>query len=139
MGKTGPVPKRSSERIRRNKPEVPITMVEMVGAVVKPELGIDNPHPIIVEIWESLDGSGQSQYYEPSDWAFARYALYFANQMLHEARPNAQKVQAVNSMLGDLLLTEGSRRRVRMEVERNKTSAEIVDISAVLKERMGVS
>lgn len=137
MGGRGPVPKRSSERERRNKPEVEITRIEATGPVDQPELGLENPHPIISDLWDSMGGSAQSEYYEPSDWQFARFTLHFANQLLWNQRPSAQMFQGILSALSDLLLSEGSRRRLRMEIERNKSQADIVDISEMFKERMG--
>lgn len=137
MGARGPVPKRSSERERRNKPDYEITTIGIEGDVRMPELGIENPHPIITDLWDSLGLSAQHQYYEPSDWQFARFTLHFANQLLWTSRPSAQMFQGITSALSDLLVSEGSRRRLRMEIERNKSNAEIVDISAMFKERMG--
>lgn len=67
----GPIPKRSTERRRRNKPEHPITEATFQGdAVIKPPLrpGI---HPLAKRWYDSLADSGQSRWYEPSDWAFA--------------------------------------------------------------------
>lgn len=137
MGTRGPVPKRSEERIRRNKPEVEVTKVEVAGPVPQPDLGFSDPHPMIVEFWESLAASAQAQFYEPSDWAFAKFTLHFADTLLKSARPSAQLLQGVNSALGDLLVSEGARRRVRMEVERNKAKADVVDLAEMFKERMG--
>lgn len=132
----GPVPKRSEERIRRNKPEFEITKINADGVVTQPELGITDPHPITADFWESLADSGQSRFYEPSDWQFARFTLHFADQLLKSSRPSAQMLQGVNSALSDLLVSEGARRRVRMEVERQKTKAEVVDLAAMFEERM---
>lgn len=137
MGTRGPVPKRSEERIRRNKPEVEVTKVEAAGVVPQPDLGFADPHPMIVEFWESLAASAQAQFYEPSDWAFAKFTLHFADTLLKSSRPSAQLLQGVNSALGDLLVSEGARRRVRMEVERNKAKADVVDLAEMFKERMG--
>lgn len=137
MGTRGPVPKRSEERIRRNKPEVEVTKVEAAGTVPQPDLGFADPHPMIVEFWESLAASAQAQFYEPSDWAFAKFTLHFADTLLKSSRPSAQLLQGVNSALGDLLVSEGARRRVRMEVERNKAKADVVDLAEMFKERMG--
>lgn len=137
MGARGPVPKRSSERQRKNKPEFEITTIETDGPVLMPELGLENPHPIIVDLWDSLGMSAQNEYYEPSDWQFARFTLHFANQLLWNSRPSAQMFQGITSALSDLLVSEGSRRRLRMEIERNKSQADIVDLSEMFKERMG--
>lgn len=136
MAQYGPVPKRSEERIRRNKPDIEITKIEAVGDVVQPELGFPDPHPIIVDFWESIGESGQTKYYEPSDWQFARFTLHFADQLLKSGRPSAQLLQGVNSALADLLVSEGSRRRVRMEVERQKATADVVDLASIFEERM---
>ncbi|ONI88222.1 hypothetical protein ALI144C_07155 [Actinosynnema sp. ALI-1.44] len=51
-----------------------------MGPVDVPELGLDEPHPLIVDFYESLKHSAQSQFYEPSDWQFARFTLHFADQ-----------------------------------------------------------
>lgn len=136
MGARGPVPKRSSERERRNKPDFEITTIETDGDVLMPELGIENPHPIVSDLWDSLGMSAQNEYYEPSDWQYARFTLHFANQLLWSARPSAQMFQGITSALSDLLVSEGSRRRLRMEIERNKSQADIVDLSELFKERM---
>lgn len=136
MSRPGPVPKRSEERIRRNKPEYEITTIEAVGNVEQPDLGFDDPHPITVEIWESMAQSAQAQYYEPTDWSYAKFVLHHADQQLKTSRPSAQMFQGITSSFGDLLLSEGARRRVAMEIERNKASAQVIDISAEFRERM---
>lgn len=134
--KPGPVPKRSEERIRRNKPEYEITRIEAEGTVEQPDLGFDDPHPITVELWESMAQSAQSEYYEPTDWAYAKFVLHHADQLLKNSRPSAQMFQGITSSFGDLLMSEGARRRVAMEIERNKAKAQIIDISAEFRERM---
>lgn len=133
----GPVPKRSDERIRRNKPEIPIDKIEATGTVEAPELGFPDPHPMIVDFWNAICDSAQAEYYEPSDYEFARFTLHFADGLLKSSRPSAQMLQGVNTALGDLLVSEGARRRVRLEIERQKTSATVVDISEMFKERLG--
>lgn len=135
----GPIPKRSEERIRRNKPEIEITKIEASNEVTQPPLGFDDPHPIISDLWDSLGESAQSEYYEPSDWQFARFTLHFADGLIKQARPSAQMFQGVTSALTDLLVSEGARRRVRMEIERANASTTIVDASAELRKRMAQS
>jgi hypothetical protein len=39
--------------------------------------------------------------------------------------------------MSDLLVSEGSRRRVRMEIEREAAANQVIDISKELKKRMG--
>ncbi|OHT98262.1 hypothetical protein BKG71_19280 [Mycobacteroides chelonae] len=129
-GLSGPPPERSDQVVRRNKRDVPIEKVTAIGAVQVPELDIENAHPFVVDIYESIGKSAQSRYYEPSDWQFARLTMYALNEELNavyqsgdnkgKKKPlGVMKLQVLNQMMSTLLLTEGDRRRVRMEVERN--------------------
>lgn len=135
----GPVPKRSEERIRRNKPEVEITKIETEGTVPVPPLDIDDPHPMIEDFYESLKDSAQTRFYEPSDWQFARFTLHFCNQLVKSGRPSAQMLAAVNSNLTEMLVSEGARRRVRMEVEREQAKTQVLDVAAHFREAMNVN
>ena len=105
VGKSGPVPKRSEERIRRNTTEYgTIDRVNMIGDVEVPDLGIPNAHPLIQDFYDALAESGQAKYYEPSDWQFARYTMYFADRLIKSGKPSSQMVAAVNNALQDLLV-----------------------------------
>lgn len=135
MGQRGPIPKRSEERIRRNKDEFgPVEKIPAAGRVEQPPLDFEAPHPMITDFYASLADSAQAQYYEPSDWQFARFTLHFMDQLLKAGRPSAQMLTAVNSALTDLLVSEGSRRRVRLEVERETSKAQVFDLSERLRE-----
>ena len=119
---TGPVPKRSSERRRRNKPEgVEVTSVP----VPEPELVECPPadeswHQIARDWYDSLAKSGQVVFYEPSDWATAKYVAEAMSRGLQGSRFSAQLFAAVSSAMTELLTTEGARRRARLEIERGK-------------------
>lgn len=131
----GPVPKRSEDRIRHDSNV--IDKVHAFGVVRKPDLGLGSePHPIITDFWDSVGESAQSRYYEASDWQYLRTCLHFLNQLLKSNKPSAQMLTVVNQMLTDLLVSEGSRRRVRMEIERNVTSqdAEVKNLSDYFKQ-----
>ena len=130
MGSRGPIPKREDQRVRRNEQEIPTEKVVALGKVPVPDLGLENPHPFVVEFYESIRQSAQSNYYEPSDWQFARLTMYALNEELNavyqsgdnkgKKKPlGVMKLQVLNQMMSTLLLTEGDRRRVRMEIERN--------------------
>lgn len=80
-----------------------------------------NWHDIAVDWYLSLRESGQAAFYQPSDWAVARYAADLMSKVLQSERgPNGQLVAALNSVMSSLLTTEGDRRRARMELERKK-------------------
>jgi hypothetical protein len=131
----GPIPKRSDERIRRNKVDG-LEKVEAIAPVRMPFLGLDNPHPIIVDLYLSLGNSAQSRFYEPSDWEYARFCLYFADVLLKQQRPSSQLLASVQTMLTDLLVSEGSRRRVRLEVERSQSGGEVLDVADLFRQRL---
>lgn len=122
MGAHGPIPKRSEERRRRNKDDGPeLIQAPAGGPEDLPDLPEPDPlwHPIAVDWYLSLRESGQAAFYEPSDWAVARYAADLMSKVLMSERgPNGQLVAALNSVMSSLLTTEGDRRRARMELER---------------------
>ena len=148
MGTRGPIGKRDEERVRRNINENPTETIQVIGPVEIPDLGdvshLGETHPLIEEMYESIKKSAAVKYYEPTDWHFARLALYTLNQELiaaqHQGKPiGAMKLTAINQMLSALLLTEGDRRRVRLEIERapaDPTGGKVVDVTDVLKQRL---
>jgi hypothetical protein len=82
-------------------------------------------HPIAADWYLSLRESGQAAFYQPSDWAVARYAADLMSKVLMSERgPNGQLVAALNSVMSSLLTTEGDRRRARMELERKKPASQ---------------
>lgn len=136
MGTRGPVPNRSDQRVRRNKDETPVESVAYIGRVQQPPLDLPNAHPMIEDFYSSLADSAQAQFYEPSDWQFARFTLHFANKLVQSGKPSSQMLAAVNSALTNLLVSEGDRRRVRMEVEREESKKQIADVASLFRERL---
>jgi hypothetical protein len=134
MGAHGPIPKRSEERRRRNKDDGPELIKASAGS---PENLPDLPeadsswHSIAADWYLSLRESGQAAFYEPSDWAVARYAAELMSRVLDcsERGPNGQLVAALNSVMSSLLTTEGDRRRARMELERKKSTSKLASVS----------
>ncbi|ANU79339.1 minor tail protein [Mycobacterium phage BuzzBuzz] len=136
MGERGPVRKRSDQRVRRNKDAVPTEKVTAIGTVPIPELGFDDPHPIVRDLYRSLTESAQRRYYEPSDWQYARTALHFLDGLLKSPKPNGQLLTTVNSMLSSLLISEGDRRRVQLEIERKEAEGVVVDVAQIFRDRL---
>ena len=126
MGARGPVAKRSEERMgHRSKEEKDsITKAPSGAPADLPNLPDADPlwHSIASDWYLSLRESGQAAFYQPSDWAVARYAAELMSRVLDcsERGPNGQLVAALNSVMSSLLTTEGDRRRARMELERKK-------------------
>lgn len=121
-GSGGPVPKRSSQRRRANKPEVPIIHAPS-GPV---SAGVPSPsdewHPLAREWFTALGHSGQSQFFEASDWAQANVWAHLLSVELMKDKPSAMMIAAWSSGAAELLTTEGARRRVRIELERAVSS-----------------
>src|SRR5690554_8074676 len=100
MGTRGPIPKRSEQRIRRNKGEgSAVEKITAIGRVEAPPLDFDVPHPMIVDFYDSLQDSAQAPYYQPSDWEFASVTLHCLHKQLKTDKPSAQIYGAINTTL----------------------------------------
>lgn len=119
MGSRGPVPKRSDRRLGHvtKAEQEAVTRAPAAAAPPTPEADAEW-HPVAQEWFRSLADSGQSQFYEASDWATARYVAEGMSRNLDGGRFSAQLFAAVNSAMSNLLVTEGDRRRVRLELQR---------------------
>lgn len=125
MGSRGPVPKHSEDRKRRNVDSVVETekvVIEPVDVIV-PEPDA-NWHPIAVRLWDSLAISGQSRFYEPSDWALAYSLMDDLTYYKFATKRSGQMLASIYSQMSSLLITEGDRRRVGVELAR-KSSEEL--------------
>lgn len=137
MGTRGPVPKRSTQRRRTNKESVPET-APAAAVVTVPEPD-ENWHPTAALWFASLKESGQSRFYESSDWALA---FVIAESISRDLKPQVvgiheetgDVVRAVIPMkgaslsaylkaMGSLLVTEGDRRRAGLELQRPQVSS----------------
>jgi hypothetical protein len=153
----GPVPKRSSQRRRRNKPEDgEITTGPSGPSGPSGASNVDVPepdetwHPVARRWYDSLAESGQCRWYEPSDWATA-YLL--AESMSRDLNPQVVGTTQQGEILRDriplkgtslgsylkafssLLVTEGDRRRARMELERAGSSDDDEDAAVAQLEK----
>lgn len=133
MAKRGPAPKRSDQRRRVNKRPDDGGVDRAPGAgEVEPPAADPEWHPIALAWFNSLAASGQSAFYEPSDWATA---VFIAESMSRELKPQglvykgeitsyhtmtvkASMLSALMSAMGNLMVTEGDRRRLRLELIR---------------------
>lgn len=141
MGVRGPVGKRSETLTRRNKTDEAGVEVKKAPAstTVKPPAEDRDWHRVIKAWYRSLKTSGQSKFYEDSDWQAARFTAHYASSVLKAAENKdnpsplrSASIRQIWSMMGDLMSTEASRRRVRVELIRpgagDGEDAEVVDI-----------
>lgn len=121
MGTRGPVPKRTeSLNGHRSKDELAGSKVtKALGAddVARPEPDPDW-HPIAARLWHSLGESGQSRFYEPSDWAVAYSLMDDLSYYKSSSKRSGQMLATIMSAMSSLLVTEGDRRRVQIELAR---------------------
>lgn len=142
MGNRGPVPNRESDlarpRSRNGGEQTPVT--KGTSRPAKPPAADSNWHPIARKIWDSLKKSGQSDFYEQSDWAYAYMLCDDISEYKKSRKRSAQMAQTIYSAMGNLLITEADRRRVRIELhdpEDEETPASILAI-ADYKKDLGV-
>lgn len=112
----GPVPKRTEQRRRRNQSE-PVESAAASGVVAWPAPD-DAWHPIAQDWFRSLGESGQATFFEPSDVQTARYVAEAMSTNLAGEKFSSMLFAAVMSASGDLLATEGARRRLRVELQK---------------------
>lgn len=130
----GPIPNREADlarpRERKGKDERPVTKGELKPVRVPradPEW-----HPIAKTLYDSLKKSGQSDFYQQSDWAFAYSLCDDLSYYKSGYKRSGQMLQSIYSAMERLLVTEGDRRRVRIELhepEKEQTSAAVLAIA----------
>lgn len=152
MGSRGPAPKRSDQRRRTNEPSTPITSAEGIECV-RPEPD-EGWHPVARRMWDAIAGSGQACFYQASDWATAWTMCESMHRefsdvpvvtkdgevLMVAGRPNGAVLNAWRSMQVALLLAEGDRRRVGLELtlpppSHDEGGADVTDLTAVLTDR----
>ena len=127
MAVAGPIPKRSDQRRRVNKIE---GFQQAPGApIVRVPAASRTWHPLAKAWYASLKASGQSRYYEPSDWQTARILADQIDRMLKLDEPNATLLNVIMQASRDLMTTEGQRRRMRLELTREPADMTI-DVAA---------
>jgi len=122
VGSRGPVPQRSDQRRRRNvDPAGPVTKAAAGTARRRrPRPADPEWHKLIRELYSDITESGQSAFYEPSDWGMLRIGCQMMSGQMLSGKPSAVMFAAWDALMARLLVTEGDRRRMRLELERAK-------------------
>ncbi len=139
----GPVPNRSDDlarpRARKGRDVVPVTKgVARTTTVPEPDAGW---HPIARQLWDALAASGQADFYQQSDWAFAFSLCDDLSHYKNSTKRSGQMLQTIYSAMERLLVAEGDRRRVRIELHEpddDSTPASVVAIEDYRRE-LGVA
>lgn len=135
----GPVPEREQNlarpRSRKGGDQQAVTKGELRGVTV-PHADPDW-HPIARKLWDSLKTSGQADFYQNSDWAFAYSICDDLSYYKGAGKRSGQMLQTIYTAMERLLVTEGDRRRVRIELhepEGDETPAAVLAIADYQKE-----
>jgi hypothetical protein len=125
-----PPPKRDAERTRRVEPKTGAARHGELRAVKIPPVD-QNWHKRAKELYRSLKTSGQADYYQDSDWAYARILCDYLTRWYE--MPRAMDGANIEQMMSKLGMTEGSRRQIlRVELdlpEEEKPDAQVVAIN----------
>lgn len=119
---SGPIPKRSEERTRRNEPALGAARMGEMLPVKKPSADRANWHKRALSYYESAEKSGQTAYWQQSDWETLKIACdlltNFYDAVDRGGRGSSMIMENFLKIVGDLGMTEGSRRRdLRLELE----------------------
>lgn len=128
--------KRSDQKLGRphhaqDDPRSTVDKPTASGPAEQPALvfpGGDKPLTMVRNLWDSMRTSGFHEYYTDADWRAAIVLLYQIQQILKEQIDLADrgkgaispmKTAEIRSIMGDLMVLESARRRLRIEVQRH--------------------
>ena len=127
----GPAPKPDSQRRRRNRPasygDADPTTAPAAATDPLRVLGIEDPHPLVAAMWNTVQSSCESRFYSDSDWARLRMELWYANTALVSGRPvSGHTWGAIQHGLNELLLSPAVKRRAGIELRPQGVDADAV-------------
>jgi hypothetical protein len=143
MGARGPVPNREDDlarpRARKGSDQQPV--IKGVMRPVKIPNADRSWHPIAQKLWDAAKESGQSDFYQQTDWALLFSLCEDLSEYKKSRKRSGQMLQTIYSAFERLLIAEGDRRRVRIELtepEDESTPASVTAIDAY-KQALGVA
>lgn len=129
----GPVPNRSDdvsrERDVNRGDRMPITKGELKPVRI-PHADTDW-HPIARKFYDSLKTSGQSDYYQNSDWAYAFSLCDDLSVYKKSSKRSSMMLAALMSAMTNLLVTEADRRRARIELSAPEDEGDSAAVLAI--------
>ena len=144
-GSRGPIGKQPEQRRRRNKPQETTKARSTPKATTNysrvPVPRVDSRwHPVAKRWYQALKGSAQAQFYEPSDWALAQVLAESISRELNPQKivvgkgdnakvveismpPRGASLAAWLKGMTALMVSEGDRRRLQLELQRPDPAA----------------
>ena len=123
----GPAPEPDSKRRRYAKPksygDATPTTAPAAPPVDGRKLGIENPHPLIVSIWDTVQQSCEAAFYSETDWERLRWELWHANYAMTGSM-SARAWATIQHGLNELLLSPAIKRRAGIELRPQAVDAD---------------
>lgn len=137
-----PIPKRSDQLHNKRGGRLDgLTQLEITNPYTEQPEANPEWHPIAMQWYESLPKSGQSHYYQASDWATAFMCADLISREFHRADDpetkkgvSAMMVHEIFAQAGNLLTTEGERRRLRLELIRAEKSEDTSGVVTAMEQ-----
>jgi hypothetical protein len=137
MGARGPIPSREADlarpRSRKGSDQQAVTKGEM-----RPVRWLEADstwHPIAIELYNACEESGQSDFYQQSDIAILYSLCEDLSQFKKSNKRSGQMAQTIYSAMERLLVTEGDRRRVRIELHEKEPEGTPASVLAIAEYR----
>jgi len=136
----GPVPNREDDLSRprsRRSPDNKVTR-GVLKPVVKPAARPEW-EPFVREFYDSIGESGEADFYQNSDWHYARIVCDQLHAHYQSGMRSGQMFQSIMAAMTSLLVTEGERRRVKIELTEPKPTGPTAAVTAIsdAKSRLG--
>jgi hypothetical protein len=139
----GPVPNRSGDLARPRERKGGTSMQPITKGKLRPiKWPEPDPdwHPIAQMLWEGCQMSGQADFYQQSDIALLYSLCEDLTYYKRGFKRSGQMLQTIYSAFERLLVAEGDRRRVRMELEEQEAPEEAsVSVMADYRKSLGVA
>jgi hypothetical protein len=140
------MPKRSEERTRRNATGADgLSITKGTARGGKPFPANKDWDPLTRKWYDAIKKSGIADYYEQSDWAMAliianELDAYYKEAAREGGKRSAMMLASILSAMGELGLTEGDRRRMKIELEKPKEDEKPAELIAIdgYKDMLGI-
>lgn len=115
----GPIPEREDNLARPRERKGSDIMSVTKGTLRETKIPrvSDDWHPIAKRVWEGAKTSGQADYYQNSDWAMLYSLCDDLSYYKKSGKRSSQMLASIMAGLTTLMLTEGDRRKARLELE----------------------
>lgn len=133
MGARGPVPNREADlarpRSRKGSDQQPVTKGQMRS--VRWKQADPEWHQIAKDVYNGCKNSGQADFYQQSDIALLYSLCDDLSYYKSSSKRSGQMLQSIYSAMERLLVAEGDRRRVRIELHAPEQQTESAAVLAI--------